>query len=217
MTLHIIGRLAGVLALTVGLAGCIDVSMDIKVKSPTEAQATMTQTIGAQFYPMLKASAKDKDSGDDSFCAGNDKGTLTENADGSATCVIVKEGKFADLGMDENDEKLMFTSPGPGLVRVAFPTKDLSSGITDAAKGEDAASAGQDADSKAAEEQMKQMMVAYFAGHFLTLKVSGGEITDSNMTIAPDKQSAEDKIAFDELINGTAKLPEELYAVVKVQ
>jgi hypothetical protein len=64
---------------------------------------------------------------------------------------------------------------------------------------------------------MKQAMAAYFDGHFLTLRISGGEITDSNMTIAADKQSAEDKIAFTDLINGTAKFPDELYAVVKVQ
>ena len=37
------------------------------------------------------------------------------------------------------------------------------------------------------------------------------------MTIAADKQSAEDKIPFADLISGTAKFPAELYAVVKVR
>ena len=35
------------------------------------------------------------------------------------------------------------------------------------------------------------------------------------MTISDDKSTAEIKIPFLDLINGTANLPEELYAVVK--
>jgi hypothetical protein len=222
MTLQIIGRLAGALALTITLAGCIDVTMDVKVKNATEATGTMTQTIGAQFYPMIKASSKSTDaSSSDGFCTGKDGGKLTENADGSATCTIVKDGKFADLSFDNGKESVTFTSPGPGLVRVAWPTKELSSGINDAAAGGGAAAGGasgaaSDEESKKAAEQMKAAMGAYFAGHFLTLSVSGGEITDSNMTIAADKQSASDKIPFTDLLNGTVKLPDELYAVVKV-
>jgi hypothetical protein len=220
MTLQIIGRLAGTLALTVTLAGCIDVTMDVKVKNATEATGTMTQTIAAQFYPMIKASAS-SDSKSGSFCSEKDKGTLVENADGSATCTIVKDGKFADLAFDDGKESVTFTSPGPGLVRVAWPTKELSSGLDaaaagGAASGAAASGAASDAEAKKAADQMKAAMGAYFAGHFLTLSVSGGEITDTNMTLAGDKQSASDKIPFTDLLNGTAKFPDELYAVVKV-
>jgi hypothetical protein len=216
MTLHIVGRLAGALALTVGLAGCIDASVDVKVQSETEAQAVMTQTIGAQFYPMIKAS-KSADTSDesDSFCGKADGGTLVENADGSATCTITKQGKFAALGFDSGKESMTFTSAGPGLVRVAFPTEEFAKGLDAATKASDAAGAA-DADAKAAQEQMKTMMTAYFTGHFLTVKVEGGEITDSNMPIAPDRHSAEQKIPFTDILAGTAKLPPELYAVVKV-
>lgn len=221
MTLQIIGRLAGALALTVTLAGCIDVTMDVKVKNATEATGTMTQTIAAQFYPMIKASSKSTDaSSSDGFCTAKEGGKLTENADGSATCTIVKDGKFADLSFDNGKESVTFTSPGPGLVRVAWPTKELSSGINDAAAGGgatgDASGAASDADAKKAADQMKAAMGAYFAGHFLTLSVGGGEITDSNMTVAADKQSASEKIPFTDLLNGTVKLPDELFAVVKV-
>ena len=218
MTLQNIGRLAGTLALTVALAGCIDVTMDVKVKNATDATGTMTQTIAAQFYPMIKASAS-SDSKGSSFCSEKDKGTLVENADGSATCTIVKDGKFADLSFDDGKESVTFTSPGPGLVRVAWPTKELSSGLaaaSGAAGGADASGAASDAEAKKASDQMKAAMVAYFAGHFLTLSVSGGEITDTNMTLAGDKQSASDKIPFTDLLSGTAKFPDELYAVVKV-
>ncbi|MDR3474205.1 MAG: hypothetical protein P4M09_21360 [Devosia sp.] len=217
MKLGLIGRAAGALALSLSLAGCIDVTMDVKVKSETEAQGTMTQTISAQFYPMIKASASsDTDKSASSFCKKEDGGTLVENSDGSATCTVTKQGKFADLSFDNGKEQAMFTSAGPGLVRVAFPTDEFQKGLDAAAKAGDSAAAADDAQAKAAAEQMKQAMAAYFAGHFLTIRIEGGEITESNMTIAPDRQSAEDKIAFTDIIAGTAKLPTELYAIVKV-
>ena len=206
MRLQTIGRLAGVLALTIGLAGCIDVTMDVKVKSETEAQGTMVQTIAAQFYPMIKASAT-SDSKTDGFCTGKDGGKLVENSDGSGTCTITKDGKFADLAFDDGKETVKFTSAGPGLVRVAFPTAEFSSGLNAAGGADDNAS---DAEAKKNAEQMKAAMGAYFAGHFLTIKIEGGEITDTNMTLSADKLSAEDKIAFTDLLNGTAKLPDEL-------
>ena len=218
MRLGMIGRAAGALVLGLSLAGCIDVTMDVKVKSETEAQGTMTQVVSAQFYPMIKASATgDAAKSADSFCRKEDGGTLVENADGSATCTVTKEGKFADLGFDNGKEQVKFTSAGPGLVRVSFPTDEFQKGLDAATNsGSDATASADDAQAKAAAEQMKTAMAAYFAGHFLTIRIDGGEITDSNMTIAPDKQSAEDKIAFTDILAGTAKLPPELYAVVKV-
>lgn len=218
MRLGMIGRAAGALVLGLSLAGCIDVTMDVKVKSETEAQGTMTQVVSAQFYPMIKASATgDAAKSADSFCRKEDGGTLVENADGSATCTVTKEGKFADLGFDNGKEQVKFTSAGPGLVRVSFPTDEFQKGLDAATNSDsDATASADDAQAKAAAEQMKTAMAAYFAGHFLTIRIDGGEITDSNMTIAPDKQSAEDKIAFTDILAGTAKLPPELYAVVKV-
>jgi len=216
MQFHWIGRVAGALALTVALAGCVDVTMDVKVKNATDAEATMTQTISAQFYPMIKASkSSDKAGGSDDFCTKADGGTLVENADGSATCTITKDGKFADLGFDDGKEKVSFTSAGPGLVKVSFPTDEFQKGI-DAAASAGKAAGDEDAQTKAAEDQMKAAMTAYFAGHFLTIRIEGGAITDTNMTLAADKQSAEEKIPFTDIIGGTAKLPKELYAVVKV-
>ena len=49
----------------------------------------------------------------------------------------------------------------------------------------------------------------------LTIRFGGVEVIESNMTISDDKTSAEIKIPFLELMDGSAKLPEELYAVVK--
>jgi hypothetical protein len=221
MTAHLLGRLAGILLLTATLAGCIDITMDVQVQSDKTAKGVMTQVMSAQVYPMLKAGKTQDKSSSSDFCS---EGQLTENADGSATCVISKEGPFADLAFDQGKENVKFTSPGPGLVRVAFPTAEMSKGLSGAMSGSGmgGAPAGDpakpaDPESAKQEEQMKQMMAAYFDGHFLTLKVSGGEITDTNMTLAADKQSAEQKIPFTDLINGTAKLADELFAVVRVK
>ncbi len=198
MTLQFLGRLAGVLALTVGLAGCMDITMDIEVKSETEGKATTTSTMGADIYSMVKAGAASDDaSKEDAFCeeAGSQ---LTENADGSATCVLVAEGKFADLDLGE-DESATFTVVSPGVVRVAFKTEDM--------KGE-LGTEGQD-------EETKKMMETFFEGHAITIRIGGKEVIETNMTLAGDKKSAETVIPFLDLINGTLELPDELFAIVK--
>ncbi len=200
MTLQFFGRLAGVLALTAGLAGCIDVTMDIEVKSETEGKATTTSVMGADFYAMAKAGAASGETKtEDGFC--QEAGAqLTENADGSATCVLTVEGKFADLDLGEGEEDgASFTVVSPGVVRVAFKTDDM--------KGE-LGTEGQD-------EQTKQMMQAFFEGHAITIRIKGKEVTDTNMTLSADKTSAEIVIPFLDLINGTVELPAELYATVK--
>ena len=116
MNLKILGRLAGVLALTAGLAGCIDMTAELEVTSDTGGKATTTMTMGKEFYPMLKQMADSPDAKtQDQFC--HDKGdVLVENADGSATCTSVKEGEFATLtASDSPTEDATFT-----VVRVAL-------------------------------------------------------------------------------------------------
>ena len=48
-----------------------------------------------------------------------------------------------------------------------------------------------------------------------SVEISGKAISDTNMTLTPDKTAAEIKIPFLDLISGTTKLPDELYAVVQ--
>jgi len=199
MKFAIFGRVAGVLALTMGLAACVDMTEDLTVTSDTTAKATMTMTMGSDIYAMLKTAdtqATTKD--EDKFCAKEGE-KLTENADGSATCESTSEGTFDALKFDEGGSKPTFTLVSPGTVRVSLATKglmgDLGSGIE-------------------ADAQTKQMMQQMFANHFLTLRFRGTSVTDTNMTKSDDGKSAEIKIPFSELLDGTAKIPEELYAVV---
>ena len=204
MKLKTLGKLAAMLVLGAALTGCIDADVDVKLTSATTAKATMTQVMGADFYSMVKMSAEqaaadtNANNDEDQFCA---KGELTENKDGTATCVIVEEGKFADLTMGSKDETVVFTPAGPGLVRVSLPTADMKSEI------------GAD---DAMDEETKKMVEAFFTGHGVTVRFSGVEVTETNMTLSADKTSAEQKIPFLDLINGTAELPDELYAVVRV-
>ncbi len=83
MKFSMLGRLAGAAGLMMMLAGCFDISMDVQVLSETGGKATVTTTMGADIYPMVKQSAGQ--GGDSDFCkeAGP---VLTENADCSATC-----------------------------------------------------------------------------------------------------------------------------------
>lgn len=207
MTIHIVGRLAGVLAISLSLAGCIDMSMDLEVLSETTGKATVTSTMGKDIYPMVKASAASgEQKADDGFCK-EANSVLTENADGGATCVQVTEGPFADL--TKGDESgATFTVVSPGVVRVAFKTADM--------KGDIAASTGGTDGKQEMDAETKAMMAAFFEGHMLTLRIKGKEVTDTNMDLSADKTSAEKVIPFLDLINGTVDLPEELYAVVRV-
>ena len=197
MNFGIVGRLAGVVALTAGLAGCIDVTAEIDVLSETGGRATTTMTMGAEFYPMIKQMAAASEAGsDDGFCT-EESAVLTENADGSATCTIVGEGSFADItGTEGPTEEASFTVVSPGVVRVGFKTEGMASDVTD----------GQDAEAAA-------MMKAYFEGHEIIIRIKGKRIIETNMT-AVGGNAAETVITWTSLLDGTANLPDELFAVV---
>ncbi len=199
MNLKTLGRVTGVVALTGMLAGCIDMTAEIDVLSETTGKATTTMTMGAEFYPMIKQMAEAAPEADssDGFCV-EEGDVLTENADGSATCVSVKEGELATLsGSEGPSEDATFTVVSPGVVRVAFATENMSSQVTE----------GQD-------EETAQMMKAYLDGHNVTIRIKGNKVIETNMTLSGDGKSAEIVIPFLGLIDGTANLPKELFAVV---
>lgn len=199
MNLKTLGRVTGVVALTGMLAGCIDMTAEIDVLSETTGKATTTMTMGAEFYPMIKQMAEAAPDADnsDGFCV-EEGDVLTENADGSATCVSVKEGELSSLsGTEGPSEDATFTVVSPGVVRVAFATENMSSQVTE----------GQD-------EETAQMMKAYLDGHNVTIRIKGNKVIETNMTLSGDGKAAEIVIPFLGLIDGTASLPKELFAVV---
>ncbi len=204
MNFALVGRFAGAVALTATLAGCLDMTMDIEVTSETGGRATVTSVMGADIYPMIKAGAAQQQPGQETegFCE-EEGAVLTENPDGSATCVVVSEGSFADLDLDSGDGA-KFEVVSPGVVRLAFDTADMEGGL--------AASTG--AGGEELDAETRAMMQAFFEGHSLTLRVRGKRITDTNMTLSGNGTIAEQVIPFLDLLNGTAGLPDELYAVV---
>lgn len=191
-----VAKIAGALALSLSLAACVDMTQDVKITSTTTADLTVTTVMSKDIYPMIKAGA----TGDDAkpFCK-EEGSTLTENADGSATCLMTSSGAFDDLVYDEDDTsaKPTFTANPDGTVRVAVKTEGM---IGDLGAEQDA--------------QTKAMMQQMFDGHYLTLRFGGSEIVDTNMDDVGDGY-AEKKMSFLELIDGTLKLPSELYAVVR--
>ena len=86
MKFAIVAKIAGALALTMSLAACVDMTQDVKVTSTETAELTVTTVMSKDIYPMIKAGG----AGDNAepFCK-EEGSTLTENADGSATCVTV--------------------------------------------------------------------------------------------------------------------------------
>jgi hypothetical protein len=209
-------RIVAALALLAGLAGCMDVTANVDLESATTARATMTETVDARFYPMLTAAkgqgARDED--DRGFCH---RGKLTENRDGSATCVESREGAFSTLsfGAKSDGNDIRFAAAGPGRVRVSLATGAIGASLTHSAAADH--KIGEAPSSGDAEAQTRQMMAGYFEGHYLTFRISGGNVVDTNMTRAPDGRSAQARIAFSDIINGAAQVPPELYAVLQVQ
>lgn len=197
MSLNLFGKLAGTALLAGSLTACIDVDIDVAITSATTARATMTQTMGADFYAMVKMGEESSESSADSFCA---EGTISENADGSATCVMIEEGPFADLDLGQDEGGISFTEAGPGLVRVALPTADM--------KTELGVEESMDAETK-------QMVEAFFTGRNIIVSIGGAEVIETNMTLAGDKKSASQIIPMLDLINGTLALPDEIFAVVR--
>lgn len=215
MNFRILGRIAGVagmLAVTAGLAGCMDVNAEIEVLSATTGKATTSMTIGSDFYPMIKqmAEAGDDASGSSDFCTEAGE-KLTENADGSATCTSVKEGEFATLSADEDgspSEDASFTEVSPGVIRVAFKTSEMKSQVAQGA-------GGGSGDSSAAETaQAMAMIKPYFEGHKIAITIKGKKITETNMTKSGDGRSASTEIPFNDLLDGKTTVPDELYAIV---
>lgn len=197
MPINMFGKLAGIAALALGLAACVDVNIDVALTSTTTARATMTQTMNADLYGMVKMQGEGGESEEPGFC---DEGTLTENADGSAICTIIEEGPFADLDLGQDEGGMSFTDAGPGLVRIALPTAEMTQGL------------GVD---DQMDEETRQMVLAFFEGHSITVSFSGAEVVETNMTRAPDGRSASQAIPMTDLINGTLDIASELYAVVR--
>lgn len=191
-----IAKLGGAVALSLGLAGCMDVTMDIEILSETNATATMTTSMEADIYAMIAAQAEE---GDEGFC---DEGELIESGT-TVDCVVTSSGTFAELDFgDDQGGGPDIEAIGNGQVRVSFPTGDLAEQVAEGTGGEQ-------------DPEMMAMLAQMFEGAFITMRVSGGAIVESNMEIAPDGQSASYQIPLTGVMTGELDLPEQIFAVVQ--
>lgn len=195
MFLAPLARTGGIAVLTLGLAACMDVSMDIEVLSQTEARATMVTSMDAEIYAMINAQAAE---GEDDFC---DDGEVVETGT-TVDCVVVTSGPFDSLGLDDDEGGPEIVAIGNGQVRVSFPTGELADQVAEGTGG-------------AEDPEMMAMIASMFEGNFISMTVSGGRIVDSNMDIAADGMSASYQIPFVGILTGELDLPESLYAVVQ--
>ncbi len=188
-----LARLAGTFLIVGGLAACVDISMELQVLDEQNARGTTSISMDREFYDMAEQQ------GGNEFCKDEGTLTITEN---SVTCVTTEEGAYADLleGGEEGEPTPTITNVGPGLVRVTYPTASLV---------EDFAEDSSDPETMA-------MMQQFFEGRTLTMKISGGQIVESNMDIAEDGMSASTVISLLGLISGEIELPDESFAVVKL-
>jgi hypothetical protein len=193
-----IGQMAGIGLLTLSLAGCFDMSMDIEVLTETAARSTIVQTMPVEIYQMVVQAP----AGQGGFCTPDDGGELMINADGSATCTQVVEGTFAEIETADEADSFDVAVVSPGVVRITFRA--------DTVGGQIASEAGND-------PQVTAMINSMFEGRSMTVRLIGSELIETNMSPTADGRGAELVIPFTDLINGTTSLPPELYAVLRTQ
>lgn len=193
MALNMLGKLAAMAGLVLMLAGCVDIELDVALTSPETGRISLTQTMGADFYAMLKMDAPPKDG---KFCP---QGEFSETDDGGAVCTITQQGRFAQLDLGEYETPVHFRSAGLGLVRISVPTAPIRAELD----------MGEDMD-----QQTRQMLDGILAKRAVTLRFSGLAIAETNMELTPDG-AAEIVIPFSDLLDPKVRLPVEYYAVVR--
>lgn len=196
MKLSIFGKLIATSTLALALTGCIDVEMDVALTSETTARTTTTQIMSAEFYEMVSMEGEEG-SDEEGFCV---EGELTENADGSAICVEVQEGPFADFLDADEEQSMTFNQEGPNLVRVTLPMGGVEAEV----------GAGEEMD-----EETRAMMASMFEGRTVTLSVSGVEIVETNMEKSADGKSASIVLDFMDIFDGETGIDGDLFALVR--
>lgn len=196
MNIFPIARLGGIAVLTLGLAACMDVNMDLEILSETEGRATMTTSVSNDIYAMIEQQGEE---GGDEFCPDGE----VVAGDATTECIVISEGKFDELDLGEDADGPVIEAVGNGQVRVSLPMSELNEEVAQGMGG------GEE------DPEMTAMIATMFEGHAITINVSGGEIVDTNMEINDAGTAASYRIPFEGLMQGTLDVPDEIYAVVQ--
>lgn len=197
MNRSIITRAAGAVALATLLTGCFDMDVDIEVLGADEALMTTTVVLDRNTFMMLQAGGGDSD-----FCGPTSE--ITEEAD-TVTCVDTERGSFAEVfDADEEDEpQPTVEAVSPGVYRIGLPTGEINDQLSMGGAGDNA--------------QARAMIESLFAGRTMTVGITGKEILETNMELSEDGKTARLVISFDDVLAGTIEVPDESYAVVRVE
>ncbi|MBU1176042.1 MAG: hypothetical protein KKH72_11625 [Alphaproteobacteria bacterium] len=189
-------KAAAALLFATGLAGCFDVKFDVAVLDTDKASVVISTTVPKELVDLAEI-----ESGTSEFCKPEDE--LIEG-EADYTCVSKVEGTFAEVfeAGDPGEPQPTIETVGPRQFKVSFPAGSLQEDMS--------GQAGGDAE---ALEMMKQM----FEGHAITIRVSGGTIIDTNMTKNEAGDAAETVLPFIAIIEGTADIPDVVYAVVELK
>lgn len=196
-----IGKLLAVPALALGLAGCFDADVDIELLSANSAHVTAVQTMSAQSFAALEVQRQAADPANPAltwFCEDGDLGTALN---GDALCTYETRGRFRQFVVDDVDTGLTFKRLSSDLVRVDIPVSAITHQF------ETAPLPG---------PQSAAMFAALFRNKTIGLKITGGRVIASNLTIAEDEMSATIRLKFTDVLARSPSIPEAYYAVVRL-
>lgn len=172
------------LCLTLPLAACFDAEMTLTFPDQDNAQATMVMIASAEFYEMAA-------SGGQPFC---EDGIEARLEDGSYSCTETFTGTI-DEAINDPDigEGMTIERREGGLLFVSFDLQEVTSEL--------------EPPEEAGGEEMMAMMAQAFAGHAITMNVTGSEIVETNGAVSDDRRTATFTIPLDQLITGLDTLP----------
>lgn len=182
---------AGVAALALALAGCINVDMEIAVTGPDQASASGFVEMDRMFHDMA---------GEDSeFCDEDDGGKLVLT-DTAVRCEMNMQGSFAEIFPEDGDEdQPRLTDLGDGTVRVEIPMGGF----------------GDELDSESQDPQMLAMLRPMLEGRSIVFRVRGREIVSSNGVISADGRTATLSIPLVSLLDPNTTVPDPFETIVR--
>lgn len=200
-SLPTLGKLLAVPALALSLAGCFDAAVDIEILSANSAHVTAVQTMSAQSFAALEVQRQAADATNPALTWFCEDGDLSTAPNGDALCSYETRGRFRQFVVDDVDTGLTFKRLGADLVRVDIPVSAITNQF------EAAPLPGQQTD---------PLFAALFRNKTIALKITGGLIVASNLTIAEDEMSASIKLKFTDVLAHSPSIPEAYYAVVRL-
>lgn len=177
------------------LAACFDAAITVNLPDENNAEMTMVMTLSPEFYAMSSSSGEDP-------CDGGE-GALQD--DGSYICTETMSGTIDEILADPDlGEGLTIERRDGGLIYIAFDLGDLTEDM-----------APPEEEGMGDDEQMQEMLRAAFAGHAISINVSGAEIVETNGTVSEDGKTASYEIPLTVMLDGDADLPETFNALVR--